>query len=237
MRIGAGKMGVERVLDANAIAEMALDLHEESGSVETMERVCEYALKTLDCDYAGIIFLHRKTSEIETITATDPLIEKLDRIQMEIGQGPDIEALSERLSVIVNDTAADTRWPRWAAMVSDAGIRSLLNIRLYTSDEILGTLNLYSRTPDRFDSEDQAAAHVVARHAAVAIAAARKEENLWQAVDARQSIGQAQGILMERFDLDPDKAFQVLVRYSRNNNIKLRDVATSLIETRELPGS
>lgn len=224
-------------MDADEMAEMALGLYDEPGPVETVERVCDYALKAIDCDYAGVIFLHRKKGAIETIAATDPLIEKLDQIQMEIGQGPDIEALNNRLSVIVSDTQLERRWPQWAEMVASAGIRSLLNIRLHTSDETLGTLNLYSREPDKFDTDDQAAAHIIARHAAVAIAAARKEENLWRAVDARNLIGQAQGILMERFNLDADKAFQVLVRYSQHNNVKLHDVARNVVETRTMPGS
>ncbi|MGN6160344.1 MAG: GAF and ANTAR domain-containing protein [Marmoricola sp.] len=224
-------------LDANEIAEMALRLHSEPSSVETVESVLTYALRAVDCDFAGVIFLHTKTSQVETISATDPLIEKLDQIQMEIGQGPDIEALTERVSVIVDDTLTERRWPQWADMVASAGIRSLLNVRLYTSDEVLGTLNLYSTKPNKFDTDDQGVAHVLARHAAVAIAAARKEENLWQAVDARRLIGQAQGILMERYDLDSDKAFGVLVRYSQDHNIKLRDVARDLIETRKLPDS
>jgi AmiR/NasT family two-component response regulator len=41
--------------------------------------------------------------------------------------------------------------------------------------------------------------------------------------------------LMERFDLTADQAFAVLLRYSQDNNLKLRAVAETLIETRELP--
>lgn len=222
-------------LDANLIAEMALRLHDEPGSVETVERVCEYALKAIDCDYAGVIFVNTRTSSIETVAATDPLIEKLDRIQMEIGEGPDIEALQDRTSVIVADTTLERRWPHWADMVASSGIRSLLNIRLHTSSEVLGTLNLYSKTPDKYDADDQAVAAILAQHAAVAIAAARTEENLWRAVDARKLIGQAQGMLMERYGLDADKAFQVLIRYSQDNNIKLRDIAHTVTTTRKLP--
>ena len=70
----------------------------------------------------------------------------------------------------------------------------------------------------------------------VALASARKLDNLWQAVDARKRIGQAQGILMERFGLTDDQAFAVLLRYSQDNNIKLRAVADLLVETRSLPG-
>jgi GAF domain-containing protein len=154
---------------------------------------------------------------------------------METGEGPDFSALGDKLSVIVDDTTTDRRWPQWADMVASAGIRSLLNVRLYTTVSTIGTLNLYGRRPHQFSADDQAVAHVLARHAAVAIGAARKERNLWQAVDARKRIGQAQGILMERYDLTEDKAFAVLLRYSQDKNIKLRLVADQLVEQGSLP--
>jgi GAF domain-containing protein len=223
-----------QLFDADSIADMALRLHSEPSTTETLERVLDYALQAVDCDYAGVIFLHKRAG-IETVAATDPLIEKVDQIQLDIGQGPDIDTLEHRLSVIVDDTQTETRWREWAATVAGTGIRSMLGVRLYTSDELLGTLNLYSRQPQKFDLDDQAVAHVLARHAAVAIAAARKQENLWQAADARKIIGQAQGILMERYDLDAERAFAVLIRYSQNNNIKLREVAHQLVSTRSLP--
>ncbi|MGO4258389.1 GAF and ANTAR domain-containing protein [Marmoricola sp. RAF53] len=219
---------------AEDFAEMALRLHDEPGVEETVDLVLEYALKAVGCDFAGVIFVHGGT-QVETIAATDPLVERLDEIQMEHGEGPDLDTLEDRLSIIVDDTATETRWPGWAARVASAGIRSLLSTRLYTAGTVIGTLNLYSVKPRQFDVDDQEVAHILARHAAVAIGTARKEENLWQAVDARKLIGQAQGILMERFDLTSDQAFAVLLRYSQDNNIKLRKVAERLVETRRLP--
>jgi GAF domain-containing protein len=214
-------------------ARMALELHDESTVDETVERVLEYALKAVHADYAGVVFFHHK-KQVETTAATDPLVAELNGIQVECGEGPDID-LTDRYSVIVSDTHAEQRWPTWAKRVAEAGIRSLLSVRLYTSSSTVGMLNLYDREPDKFDVSDQEVAHVLARHAAVALASARQTENLWQAIDARKRVGQAQGILMERFDLNEDQAFAVLMRYSQNNNIKLREVAERLISTRHLP--
>ncbi len=80
-----------------------------------------------------------------------------------------------------------------------------------------------------------AIAHILARHASVAVATARHEKQLVAAVDARKLVGQAMGILMERFDVDGDRAFAILERYSQDTNRKLRDVAQELIDTRKLP--
>lgn len=226
-------MGTERDRYAEEFAELALALHDETVE-ETVEKVLEFTLKAIGCDYAGVIFVHGK-HHIETAAATDPIVAKLDAMQMEIGEGPDVSVIADRLGVIVDDTRTESRWPTWAARVYDAGIRSLLSVRMYTDEETIGTLNAYSRHAEAFDIDDQAVAHVLARHAAVALGNARKIENLWLAVDARKRIGQAQGILMERFDLTADQAFAVLLRYSQDNNMKLRVVADRLVETRELP--
>jgi GAF domain-containing protein len=218
---------------AEEFAELALDLHDVTVE-ETVDKVLEFTLKAIGCDYAGVVFVHHKHN-IETAAATDPIVAKLDAMQMEIGEGPDVSVLEDRLSVIVSDTRTESRWPTWARLVSEAGIRSLLSVRMYTDAETIGTLNAYSKHADAFDVDDQAVAHVLARHAAIAFRTARKIENLWLAVDARKLIGQAQGILMERFDLNPDQAFAVLLRYSQDNNVKLREVADRLVETRTLP--
>jgi GAF domain-containing protein len=228
-------LGTERDPFAEEFARLALDLHDVTIE-ETVEKVLGFTLKAIGCDFAGVIFVRGK-HDIETAAATDPLVARLDAMQMEIGEGPDVSVLADRLSVIVSDTRTETRWPEWAKHVGEFGIRSLLSVRMYTDEETMGTLNAYSRHPNAFDVDDQAVAHVLARHAAVALGSARKIENLWLAVDARKRIGQAQGILMERFDLTADQAFAVLLRYSQDNNVKLRVVADRLVETRELPMS
>lgn len=226
-------MATDRDRYAEEIAQLALALHDVTVD-ETVEKVLEFTLKAIGCDYAGVIFVHGRHS-IETAAATDPLVARLDAIQMELGEGPDVSVLEDRLGVMVDDTRLETRWPQWAAMVAETGVRSVLSVRMYTGDETIGTLNAYSNRPDAFDVDDQAVAHVLARHAGVALGNARKIENLWLAVDARKRIGQAQGILMERFDLNADQAFAVLLRYSQDNNVKLRVVADQLVETRQLP--
>ncbi|WP_310962370.1 GAF and ANTAR domain-containing protein [Nocardioides terrisoli] len=215
-------------------AQMALDLHGEESVHETVDRVLQYALKAVHCGYAGVVFVHNG-QRIETAAATDSLVADLEAIQVECGEGPDIDVLADRYSVIVGDTRTETRWPRWAHAVSQAGIRSLLSVRMYTSSSTVGTLNLYDEQPNRFDVADQEVAHVLARHAAVALASAREEEHLWQAIDSRKRIGQAQGILMERYNIDEERAFAVLMRYSQSRNMKLRAVAEKLVSTRDLP--
>lgn len=223
-----------RVDEAGELARMAVSLHEADTFVGTVDRVLEYAVAALGCDYAGLILVH-EGRRVETVAATDPVVADLDAIQMEQGEGPDLEVIADREMVRVPDATLETRWPRWAEKVAATGVRSMLGARLRTSDTVIGSLNFYDREPDRFTPEDADVAHLLAQHAAVALDSVREAENLWRAIDARNLIGQAQGILMERFDLDADQAFAVLRRYSQDHNLKLHLVAARLVETRGLP--
>ena len=103
--------------------------------------------------------------------------------------------------------------------------------------QLIGVLSLFNTQPNAFSADDEAIAHILARHASVAVASARDDETMAAAVDARKLVGQAMGILMERFDLDETRAFEILKRYSQQHNTKLRDVAQELIDTRKLRGT
>lgn len=220
--------------DAASFADLVLDLHETSSLDETVERIIEFACKMFDCAYAGVILVH-PGSRVETVASNHEVVAHLDKIQLEAGAGPDIEIIADRPGVLVRDVRQEQRWPQWTAAVEAAGIRSMLGARLHTNRQVLGSLNLYALEVDRFDEVDVDVAHMLARHAAVALESARGTEHLRRAVDARNLIGQAQGILMERFNIGADQAFQVLRRYSQDNNLKLHSVAQRLIDTRSLP--
>lgn len=117
------------------------------------------------------------------------------------------------------------------------GIRSVRDVPLATGVGTVRVLGLYSRAPNAFGRDGEAIADILAWHASVALAAARHDETMARAVDARKLVGQAQSILMERLDIDADAAVAVLRRYSQDTNTKLGDVAQQLIETRNLPDS
>jgi transcriptional regulator with GAF, ATPase, and Fis domain len=219
---------------ADTFAELATELHGSVGVEETVEAVVQFALQALTCSYAGVVLVTRG-GRLEIAAVTDPIIETIYQRQIQTGEGPVITAAREQVLVRVKDAAEDPRWPRWGEAVTGLGIRSVLLMPLTVAGRAAGVLSLYNTEPDRFSDDDEAVAHILARHASIAVATARHEENLAQAVDARKLVGQAMGILMERYDLDSDRAFEVLRRYSQDGNVKLRDVAQQLIDTRTLP--
>ena len=222
---------------ADSFARLAIEMHEAPGVEETIDAVVQFALQALSCTYAGVA-LYARGSRPEVAAATDPVVADVYDLQLTSQTGPLVTALQEKTTVLIRDTTTDDRWPEWAAKVAALGVRSVLDVPLVTgggAHQTVGVLGLYSPDADAFDADDEAIAHILARHASVAVASARHEETMAQAVDARKLVGQAMGILMERFDVDGDRAFAILKRYSQDTNTKLRDVAQHLIDTRKLP--
>jgi GAF domain-containing protein len=218
---------------AERFAQLAVDLHDSDGIEETVQAVVDFALQALDCSHAGVALM--TGGRLEIPATTDPVVAEIYALQIGGGDGPLTVSLREHAIVLVSDISTDDRWPDWAAKVLELGVHSVLDVPLTTSAGTVGVLGLYSTEPDAFGPDEEAIAHILARHASVAVASARQEDSLAQAIDARKLVGQAMGILMERYDLDDDRAFAVLRRYSQTTNTKLRDVAQQLIETRKLP--
>lgn len=186
-------------------------------------------------DDAGITF--RAGTRIEARASTGERPATLDKLQDELGQGPCYAALRRRPVVTCPDLEHERRWPRFAAAAREQGVASLLAVRLYvTADDKLGALNLYSAEPQAFDEDAEEIARIFAVHAAIALAAAEREQHLETALRSRDRISQAKGILMERFKLTPDEAFTLLSRASAATNRKVKDVAEEIATTGELPG-
>ncbi len=203
-------------------------------SGDTLNSAIEMAIGLGSYDGASVTLIGRDRS-LTTVASSHELISRADALQYELRQGPCLDAVWTDGLFIVKDLVADGRWPQWAPQAADLGVRAVLAVHLFT-DAALGALNLYAMQPRDFDHEDIEAARVIAAHASVMLAYARSEQNLWNAIDSRNLIGQAQGILMERFGLNAERAFAVLRRHSQDHNRKLSVIADELVRTGKLYG-
>jgi GAF domain-containing protein len=218
---------------AGDFGELAMNLHDQAGTLATVEGVLQFATEALPYDHASVMLMRR--SRPETIAATDELITKADQFQIDFREGPSLLAISDHEDVLVDDTVTEDRWPAWAPTAAANGIRSLLAIRLVTAHSTSGVLNLVTSQPFVFTDADRESARLLALHASIAIASSRLEASLKQAVDSRKIVGQAVGRLMERYGLDAVQAFLVLRRYSQDSNQRLSAVATHVTATGKLP--
>ncbi|WP_209715780.1 GAF and ANTAR domain-containing protein [Marmoricola sp. OAE513] len=185
---------------------------------------------------AASVFVLDPGKFFDAPAATDPMAQTADALQISLQEGPCLDALTEEDVVICADLEREDRWPAWAARTArETPIRSALCLHLHAEGRRVGALNLFATRPNAFTGTDLAAARAVAEHLAHAVSDRNAAEHANAGLASRTVIGQAEGLLMERFDIDQDRAFAVLKRISQNTNRKLNQVAADLVRTRELP--
>ena len=210
---------------ADTFAEVARSLRAEGSVESTMDRIVMLAVRTIDgCDHAGISFVQGR--RITTPAASDDVPVVVDAVQYDADEGPCLDAIREHEVFTTDDLRQEQRWPNFSARaVEQSGVLSMLSFRLFVEEDTMGALNLYSRTEGAVDADDWAVGSVFAAHAAVALSAAIKQQQLEEAVESRDIIGQAKGILMAREHVTADEAFHMLRRGSQRLNVKLRELA------------
>ena len=177
-----------------------------------------------------------------TAAASGELALTLDETQYRLGNGPCVSAAATGRPSELADTRAPADWPEFAAIAAAQGCGSVLSFPLPPHEQVSGALNVYGR---EFPLPDRRSIDAVARVAAYAVVpvanrylyetAVERAAHLQTALDSRAVIDQAKGILMERFKLTADQAFQVLTRVSMETNTKVRDVAERFVRTGDLP--
>ncbi|MEH3141150.1 MAG: GAF and ANTAR domain-containing protein [Mycobacterium kyogaense] len=168
---------------------------------------------------------------VTTLGATDVYATLLDEIQNEHREGPCLSAAWDDDVLQIDDLTADTRWPRYQrSAIERTPVRSVLSVRLHNDGNRLAALNLYAPSPGVFDGESLEQAMIFAAHTTVTWNLLRREQQFRNALASRDLIGQAKGVLMERFGIDAVRAFELLRRLSQESNTKLVDIAHRVIE-------
>lgn len=166
----------------------------------------------------------------------DPLATAADQLQTELGEGPAVDVLRGEAPLAVDDLGhALTRWPRSAPRTQELGVQAAVYAPVCVSGRAVGRVGVLATTAGALTEQSTQAVAMVVAHLSAAASASAQVRQLELALVSRDVIGQAKGVLMERHGIDAERAFEVLVRYSRSGNTKLRDVAEHLVTTRSLP--
>lgn len=230
---GGHGVSVDTGLTAGTIAEVVRTAAARGSSEDSLRAVIAMAVEHQLADWASITVLNPAES-FESLASSNDQVKAADALQYELGEGPCLDALYTNGIFAIEDLSTDGRWPRWAFHASELGIGASLSIHLYTQKS-LGSLNLYSTSPRTFTKIDIEYARIIGAHASVVLAYNLGTQNLWRAIDTRNLIGQAQGVLMERYKITAPRAFNLLTRYSQFRNIKLAMLAEELATTGVLP--
>lgn len=216
-----------------AMSELAITLQQHYGSVEeTLQSITDSALTLIPGTTGASVSLVIERRTIESRAATSDFARGIDEMQTYLGEGPCLDAVWDEQTVTILDTEREDRWPKFAPAAAAAGVKSMLCFQLYTYGDNLGALNLFSDTYGAFDADAVQVGTFVATHAAVALIAAEHEDQMQSALATRDTIGQAKGILMERYDLSATRAFEMIRKLSQDWNIPVSELSRT-IATRE----
>jgi ANTAR domain len=178
----------------------------------------------------------RRDGRYVTVGASDRVAQRIDDMERRSGDGPCIDAIEDETPQIEPDLTTPTLWPKLAArLLEETPVRGAMGFRLLVDRQATGALNLFSDTPNGFDKESAGQAIVLASFASVAINAIAQGEDaatLRRGLLSNREIGKAVGMLMLLNNVSEHDAFDVLRRYSQDLNIKLADVARTVIEHR-----
>ena len=219
---------------ASALRELASTTSTVDETLQAAVDLCPELIP--GCDIADVMLLQRR--EVTTPVSSDPRAIPLGRAQQDTGEGPCLTAALEEQIVVTQDLREDPRWPRFAQQALDQGVVSVLSYQLFlnrSDGDRFGALNLYGTTPNAYDDESIELGEVFAAQCSAALAAAIEQDGARSALQSRDLIGQAKGILMERHRLNASQAFQLLQKVSQEHNIKLRDLADHVTTTGQLP--
>jgi GAF domain-containing protein len=218
------------------LADIARQIQDQKGVAQAGDRIVQLTAELFgEGSQVGITIAHRRR-RVENGGSSSESARLGDELQNELGEGPCLDAVWDFEQVVTGDLSHDGRWPTWGPrMAEEHGIKSMLSTQLFTTEERLGALNIYSTEADAFDEEDQELGRLLAAHVAVAVSAAQEIQGLKYAVDRRTTIGKALGIIMVSYDMDDDRAFEVLQRLSSTENRKLYDVAQDVVRDKGLP--
>jgi GAF domain-containing protein len=211
-------------------------LFREGPLEDAMRRIAALAAIAIPaCDLCSVSIVDG--DRIITTASNDVQAEHFDRYQYDSGDGPCMTASRTGVVQKVPALAREERWPDFGALALADGLKSVMSVPLPLDRTFVGALNLYSLSGS-FEADDDWMSESFARQAAITLANAEAYQsaqdlasNLTIALESRDIIGQAKGIIMERQRCPTDEAFDILRGASQRRNVKLRDLAQDVVDT------
>ncbi len=224
------------------LAELTRTLLDATSLVEALDRIVVATRQAIPGADLVSITLRGPNGHYYTPAETDPIADELDQVQYELNEGPCMDAarIPGPAIAVSDDLSDEPLWPKFGRAAVERGYHSIVATALLPDSrppQLVGALNVYSRRRSGLTASDRDAALLLACHGSLALAnvqanstAALQAAHLRRAIESRDIIGQAKGILMNRRGIDADEAFSILRRVSQDLNVKLADLAHTLTE-------
>ncbi|MCZ4553121.1 GAF and ANTAR domain-containing protein [Gordonia rubripertincta] len=213
------------------LADHARSMHAKTrlGSDALLAEITGSAVQLIDGAVSAGITVTKKRKVVDTLAPTDDDAREFDLIQQQAGQGPCLDAAWQHRTVRVPNLLNDGRWPALAAEIRDRSpIRASVSYELFTHTEGMGALNVYATKAHAITDSEVEKGYALAAHAALVFDAARKYDQFQSALASRDIIGQAKGMIMERFNIGADAAFELLTKLSQDSNVTVAEISRQL---------
>jgi hypothetical protein len=195
----------------------------------TLTEVTAACVELIDGAECADILVITDPDRFESLASTSALSTEFDQAQERFNEGPCVSAAAGESLIRCDDLRNDPRWPRFAKAATAAGVVSGMSFQLFTHDTRKAAPNVFGLQVNGFGPEAEALCAMFATHAALAFIAENRDEQFHSALASRDLIGQAKGMLMERFDVDAVRAFELLCTLSQDTNTKLTDLAAEIV--------
>jgi AmiR/NasT family two-component response regulator len=213
-----------------AMAELTSGHAKDTALERSLSSVTAAAVELVDgVDFADVMVVSE--GRAQTVSPTVPLLVELDAAQLRLQQGPCLEAAAHGAMIRCTDLSIDSRWPKYAAAAVAAGVHSMLSFQLHTAHHGVGALNMFGLDPRKVDPAAEAIGALLATMASVALMVADSQHHFAIALENRDLTSQAKGILMNRYKVDADVAFDMLRKLSQTSHTPVRTIAQQIIDT------
>jgi GAF domain-containing protein len=222
---------------ARTLVELADTLVDDFDVVDLLTRLADGCVEVLDVEAAGIM-LAAPDGQLRVMASSSEAMRVLELFEVQAQEGPCLDAHRVGLPVVNQDlSAADGRWPLFAAEAVAAGFHSAHALPMRLRGSVIGALNLFRTGPGEMGPTDIVVAQAFADVATIAILQHRAaleaqviNEQLTHALNSRIVIEQAKGMVAERLNLDMELSFATLRNHARSHNLRLADVADAVID-------
>lgn len=223
----------------HTVAALADSLVADFDVVDLLQLLVDECTALFDAAAAGILLLS-PTGELEVIVSTSERSEFVELMQLRVGEGPCVEAVTTgRVVSVANLDHISDRWPAFAEDARRSGFASLHAIPMRLRASTIGSLNLFRDRVGELNHPDAVAARTLADIATISILQQRlveestiAQEQLQRALNSRVIIEQAKGYLAQSRGLDMDTAFQQIRSHARSTRTRLAEVATEIVAGR-----
>jgi GAF domain-containing protein len=221
---------------ARAFVRLADTLASDFDIVEFLHGLTVDSVEILGAETAGVMLADTRGG-LRLIASSEERMRLLELFELQGAQGPCLDAFSSGRGVQASTADSRSRWPVFASQASAVGFRRLCAVPLRVRTQVIGALNLFRGGDEPFTDAEMEIAQAMAEMAAIALIQERAlrerhllTEQLQAALNSRVVIEQAKGMLAEYLAMTVDDAFQLLRKYARDNNRKLTEVASDVVD-------